>query len=137
MSLTFDQARDQMFEVAKAACDSIPIPLIYTDIPADTPSAPVWARVILRHADGRQSSLTGPINGCQRFTNVGTVFVQVFGAVGDGSKAAYDAAQILATAFRKAQKEVWFRNVRANEVGTKGAFEQINVLADFSYDDVR
>lgn len=136
---TFDEARDIICGVFKDAWDVYPgtPPAIYTDIPGDTPSAPLWARVILRHATGRQSSLSGAINGCQRFTNRGTVFIQVFAEVGNGSVDAYDAAQAIATAFRKAQTGVWFRNVRINEVGADGNFVQHNVLSDFSYDDVR
>jgi hypothetical protein len=125
--------------VFKSVWDGTGHQATYTDVPATPPdSNSVWARAILRHATGAQASLSGPINGATRWNNGGTVFIQVFGPVGDGSSAAYDAAKIVADAYKGARNlSVWFRNVRINEVGTRGAFEQINVLADFSYDEIR
>lgn len=144
MSCTFNDARDHMLKVFKDAWDPTGYPAVYPDSAEDpdnggsTPSANVWARATIRHADGFQSSLTGPQEVLKRHTNIGVVIIQVFGAIGDGSTAAYDAAQTVATAFRKSRGiPVWFRRVRVNESDTRGPFNQINVLADFSYDDVR
>lgn len=144
MSCSFAQARDHILTVFKTAWDPTGFPAVYPskaedpDNGGDTPSAAVWARATIRHADGFQSSLTGPLEELKRFSNVGVVIIQVFGKIGDGSTAAYDAAQTVATAYRKSRDiPVWFRNVRINEVGTRGPFDQINVLADFTYDDVR
>jgi hypothetical protein len=59
----------------------------------------------------------------------------VFGPIGDGSTAAYDAATIVANAYRGARSDlVWFRNPRINEVGRSGSFEQINFATEFYYD---
>lgn len=145
MSCTFNEGRDNILKVFKDAWDILGHPAVYTDVAKETPddmgdapSATIWARATIRHADGFQSSLTGPLEGKKRHTNIGTVTIQVFGPLGDGSTAAYDAAQTVATAYRKASgNPVWFRRVRINEIGTRGAFSQINVLANFSYDDVR
>lgn len=144
MSCTFNDARDHMLKVFKDAWDLTGYPAIYPDKAenpdngGDTPSANVWARATIRHADGFQSSLTGPLEVLKRHSNIGVVIIQVFGSIGDGSTAAYDAAQTVVTAFRKSRGiPVWFSRVRINEIGTRGPFNQINVLADFSYDDVR
>lgn len=144
MSCTFNDGRDSILKVFKDAWDILGYPARYPDTAespndnGDAPSATIWARATIRHADGFQSSLTGPLEQLKRHTNIGTVIIQVFGPLGDGSTAAYDAAQIVATAYRKSSgSPVWFRRVRINEIGTRGAFTQINVLADFSYDDVR
>lgn len=144
MGCMFNEARDHMLKVFKDAWDPTGFPVVYPDKAedpdngGDTPSANVWARATIRHADGFQSSLTGPLEELKRHSNIGTVIIQVFGKVGDGSTAAYDAAQTVATAFRKSRGiPVWFRRVRINEVGTRGPHDQINVLADFTYDDVR
>jgi hypothetical protein len=139
MSVTFREARDYILKTFKDAWDITGYPAVYTDVPDTvTPSNCVWARVILRHSTGNQASLTGCANGEQRWNNQGIVFVQIFAPVGDGSSAAYDAAQIVVNAFRDAKgSEVWFRKSRINEIGNSGAFEQINVLSDFTYDEIR
>lgn len=144
MSCSVNEARDYILGVFKAAWDPTAFPAIYPnsandpDDGGDTPSANVWARATIRHADGFQSSLTGPLENIKRHTRIGVVTIQIFGKVGDGSTAAYDAAQIVLNAYEKSSGiPVWFRRVRLNEVGTRGPFEQINILADFTYDDVR
>lgn len=139
MSDTPDTARDKIVAVISNAWTPTGNPIVFTDVPGDVPATQtVWARVILRHATGDQSTLAGPITGCVRHTNQGTVFVQVFAPIGDGSTSAYEAAKIVTDAFKASQdSNVWFRRVRINEVGTRGAFEQINVLADFTYDETR
>lgn len=135
MTCTFNDARDTMLQVFKDAWDLLGFPAVYTDVESEIPTGQtVWARAIVRHADGGQASLSGPINGATRHEQIGTVIVQVFAPVGDGSTAAYDAAQAVASAFRKARVGVSFYRVRINEVGAKGAFTQLNVLCDFSYD---
>lgn len=136
--MTFDEARDEMLAVFHAAWGPLGYPVVWTDLPEDVPQAEtVWARVTVRHATGRQASLAGE-QGARRWNRTGTLFVQVFAPVGDGSTAVYAAAQVVADAYQAARGlGVWFRNTRINEVGASGAFEQINVLTDFSYDDVR
>lgn len=136
--MTFDEARDIILKVFKDAWDLTGFPVTWTDVPGSAPtSETVWARATIRHATGAQASLAGE-NGARRWARTGTVYIQVFAPVGDGSKAGYEAAQIVVNAFQASRHEnVWFRDVRMNEVGTSGAFEQLNVLATFSYDDVR
>ncbi len=133
-----EQARDTILGIFKAAWDPTGYPVFWTDVPGEKPaSETVWARVTIRHATGRQSSLSGAA-GTKRFESTGTLFVQVFAPIGDGSAAGYSAALLARDAYRDAQDpDVWFRNVRMNEAGASGAFEQFNVLADFSYDEVR
>lgn len=136
--MNFADARDQMLKVFNDAWAPLGFPVVWSDVPGSAPTAEtVWARVTVRHADGGQASLAGE-NGARRWNNAGVLFIQVFAPVGDGSTAAYSAAQTVANAYRDAKGlDVWFRNTRINEVGASGAFEQINVLTDFSYDDVR
>lgn len=137
--MTFDEARDEMAGIFYAAWKVLaPAPVVWTDLPGDVPDVETeWARVTIRHHTGGQASLAGE-DGARRWERAGTLFVQVFAPVGDGSTRAYAAAQIVANAFQDVRgTRVWFRNVRINEIGASGAFEQINVLIDFTYDDVR
>ena len=133
--MTPNEAVDIIFGIFKAVWD--PRPAIYSDVGGKIPTSEgVWARATIRHAVGSQSSLGGI--GSRKFTDKGTVIVQVFAPVGDGSTACYEAARLVQNAYRDARNpSVWFRDVRMNEIGASGAFEQINVLATFSYDDVR
>lgn len=139
MSDTPDSARDKIMGAIVEPWSVLGYPIVFTDVPGETPSTQTpWARVILRHAVGGQASLSGPINGCVRHNNEGTVYVQVFAPIGDGSTTAYEAASVVKNALEDFKdSNVWFRRVRINEVGTRGAFEQINVLADFTYDETR
>lgn len=136
--MTADQARDEMLAVFKAAWDATAAAsnVGYPDKPFNPPSNAAWARVSLRHANGRQSSLAGAM-GTKRYTQTGTLWMQVFAPVGDGMVTAYGLAQAVANAYRTARGTVWYRNTRMQEVGSSGAFEQINVLTDFTYDDTR
>lgn len=109
--------------------------IIWPDQADATPSADApWARVFIRHATGSQRSL-GPIGG-RRFENKGVMIIQVMTPAGTGSSGS-SIAEALVNGFRDAQTDVWFRNTRMREVGASGAFNQINVLTDFTYDEVR
>lgn len=136
--MTFQEAVDRILTVFKQAWDPTGYPAIYTDVGGAPPGhKTVWARAVVRHALGGQASLMGDDN-VRRWERTGTVFVQVFAPIGAGSTSAYAAAQVVADAYQSARDpDVWFRNVRINEAGGQGAFQQINVLADFTYDDVR
>lgn len=135
--MTYDEARDQILAVFKASWDPTGHPVVWTDVPGSAPETETaWARVTAKHTGGGQASLAGE-TGTRRFDRVGTLYVQIFAQVGEGLTSAYSLAQTVSNAFEDARQDVWFRNVRIREVGAAGAFEQINVLVDFLYDDVR
>lgn len=134
--MTSDQARDEILAIFKAAWDTTGYIALYPDVGGKPPDDAAWARVQTRHATGRQSSLTGGL-GTKRWTQVGVLTVQVFAPQGDGMKEVYRLAELVLNAYRDAHGSVWYRNPRMREVGTSGAFEQINVLVDFTYDETR
>ncbi len=125
------------FEDAWVGVGLDPTVVKYDDVPGQKPAGDVpWARVNVQHADGNQSSLAGG-NGTRRFRNVGTVIVQVFTPIGDGSVAEYDVGQAVLNAYRTARHtNLWFKGQRLREVPSDGMFAQTNVLAEFTYDDV-
>lgn len=134
--MTAQEARDLMFQVFQAVWNPL-YPVAWDDVSSEVPATDTpWARVTLKHATGRQASLSG-VTGTQRFRQTGTIHIQIFSPVGQGKSEAYQLAQTVVNAYRDARLDVWFRNARLNEVGASGAFEQVNVLTDFSYDDVR
>lgn len=114
--------------------------MTWTDVPATAPDGisavlTPWARVTIQHNEVTQS-LAGEA-GTRRFGRHGTLFVQIFSPLGQGQSELYTLAQAVNNGFADARECVWFRNIRTREAKPSGAFEQINVLTDFTYDDVR
>lgn len=96
-----------------------------------------WARVTVRHNDGQQRSMG--TRGNRRFERSGQVIIQVFAPKSEGvtlrsklGKIAIDSLEGNST-----PGGVWFRNVRAQELGPDGAWSRVNVVADFSYDEIK
>jgi hypothetical protein len=120
MSATYETAVDEMLTVIKTAWD--------------TP----WARTSIQHFTGRQSSLTGGL-GTTRWARAGTLTVQIFVPRGNGLSLAYQLAKIVGDSLEggATPSGVWFRNVRLVEAGADGNFEQLNIKADFTYDEVK
>lgn len=136
--MTPNEARDEMLAIFKIIWDDQGYTAVYTDVPGSPPSASKpWARPTIKHALGGQASLSSDV-GTQIYTQVGTLFIQVFAPLGDGGKKANDLAQLLLVAYSTARGgSVWYRNQRLKNVGSDGAFENVNVLIDFTYDDTR
>lgn len=136
--MTFEEASDVILAVFKTAWDPLGYPAVYEGISSEVPSAQtIWARPTIRHAIGFAASLRG-CDGTKRNAQEGTVFIQVFAPVGSGIVTAYNAAQYVWNAYVDSNHpNVWFRNVRINEMGRDGAFQEVQVHADFTYDIVR
>lgn len=108
--------------------------VVWDDLPGTVPNGEQpWARVTIRH-DGGPTRAFGESGAL--YSNTGTLFMQIFTPMGGANMQARELAHAVVTAYRKARNEgVTFRNTRFKEVGSSGAFEQTNVLTDFSYDD--
>ncbi len=63
--------------------------------------------------------------------------MQVFAPAGDGSTGALTAAQAIVNAYRVARLAVLFRDVGLVNMGGDGAFQRVDVKANFEYDDIR
>lgn len=110
---------------------------VWPDVPGDTPTDTKWIRATVRHATGRQSSLSNEF-GVRKFTKAGLLMVQCFAPVGDGELAARDLADVFVEKLETiTNSPVWYRNIRLNEVGKDGPAVQVNVMAEFQYDDHR
>lgn len=139
MSLTHQEARDEIFDVFKAAWDVTGYPVHWEEVRKqrsgdETP----WAVVTFQHAAGFQATLSGA-QGARTFARLGFVTVQIFTPNGKGLQDAYDLAKVVSDAFEGTATPggVWFRNVRLNEVGRDGEFFQLNVVVEFRYDEVK
>lgn len=136
--MTFEEATDIILGVFKTAWDPLGYPAVYEGISAGVPQTQtIWARPTIRHSIGFMASLRA-CDGSKRNTQEGTVFIQVFAPVGNGIVAAYNAAQPVWNAYIDSKNpSVWFKNIRINEMGRDGAFQEVQVHADFTYDIVR
>jgi len=144
MTATITEARDEMFAVFRTAWLGDPasasVPVMWPDVAAQKPpTSGAWARVTVQHNTGRQATLSNGV-GQRRFRRTGVVTVQVFAPTGDGQEFSDQLATIAKNAFEgvtTSPGRVMFRDVRLREVGQDGNFYQVNVLADFEYDEVR
>lgn len=139
MSLTYQQARDEIFALFKTAWDTTGYSVHYQDVrrQRDTDNEP-WAVVTLQHSSGFQATLSG-VSGSRTFARLGFITVQIFTPSGKGLQESYDLCKVVSDAFEGATTPggVWFRNVRLNEVGRDGEFYQLNVIAEFRYDEIK
>jgi hypothetical protein len=139
MTATFEQAFVDLAELVRDAWEPTGYRADWPNVagfvpPTDEP----WIRVTMRHGAGGQGSLANHA-GKRRWNREGTLWIQLFTPIGIGLLEGYRQAKILTDALQGAATEhcVWTRNVRINEVGKSGAFEQLNILADFTYDEIQ
>lgn len=150
MASTIVNARNEILTLFKTQWEADPlsasIQVFYDDVKGDVPQTgdddtfqpSPFARVKIEHTTGGQSTLSGSI-GTRTFTRNGLITVQVFTPSGQGLSLADQLVSIVVHAFEGSStpSQVWFRNVRANEIGKSGPWFQYNVLSDFTYDEIR
>ncbi len=121
-----------------AVAGSIP-PVEWDNLePLIPPSAP-WARVNVEHNLGNQASMGE--TGNRLFDRLGLVTVQIFIVRGQGVTLARQLGNIAVNAFEGKtagpDQEIWFRNVRFNEIGPSDKWFQANVIAEFEYSTLK
>lgn len=143
MTATLGQARDEICAVFRTAWIAGPpsstLPVLYPDVSQEIPASSAWARVTVAHNVGGQATLANE-SGQRRFRHVGIVTVQIFTPTGDGQVLSDQLITIVKDAFEGVTTtpgRVIFRRTRVNEVGQEGQWFQVNVLADFEYDEVK
>lgn len=140
MSADFATATNEILDLFHAVWNPLGHVAIYENTGGAIPtgSSDPWARVSLRHATGNQASLRGDA-GTTRWDRGGILTVQIFVPTGEGLSEAYTLAKVVADAYEgtSTPSAVWFRNVRVNEVGPDGEWFQVNVLIDFTYDEIK
>lgn len=108
------------------------------DVKKEVKASDIWARYVIKHALGQQSSLANVL-GEKRFDREGSIIIQVFTPLNKGVLSAYSAAEIVVNAYegKSTPSGVWFRNVRMNEIDSdENSWKQINVIIDFIYDQI-
>ncbi len=146
---TFITARDEILGLFKAAWDAnTPVLNGSVVVPVQWPGGAVYeppdatkpfARIKIQEGPSPQRTFGRP--GQRRFTRPGLVTVQVFApvSVGGGLSLGSNLATIARNAYEGigTASGLFFRNCRIQEIGNSGAWEQINVTAEFEYDEVR
>jgi hypothetical protein len=107
--------------------------------PSPPPVKEAWARYTIQHFTGTQDTLGGA--GSRLFNRTGLVTIQVFIPLKkEGNLALLEQlAMVAKDAFEgnSTSEGVWFRNARIQEVGASGNVYQFNVLAEFTYDELK
>lgn len=138
--MTQAEATNEIFTLFQDAWKLTSYPVVYPNVqPKIDPrkgSTP-WARIHLQHISSDLAGLGS--DTAKRYEETGIITVQTFTKAGKGLTHGQEIAKIVIDAFkgRKTPGGVWFRNVRTNEVGPDGEWYQINVNAEFTYDDIR
>jgi len=138
VSHTHKEAIDIMLGLFKAVWDGTGWTALYPNVAGDIPTGTdPWARIDLKHSDEEQATLSG-LTGTRRFRRDGGIAVQIFTRSGEGLSSGHALAKIVQDAFEGVSSDgIWFRNVRVNEIGPDGDWYQINVLIDFTYDEIK
>jgi len=138
MSLTFDQAVDDMTRMFSDIFRILPNTVHYPGKKRSrlTDLVP-WLEYHIQHVEGFQSSLGG--EGHRIYRRIGTITVKIFTPNGNGLSDSYALAKVAADVYegQTSQNGVWFRRVRINEIGSEGTFHQLNMYAEFEYDEIK
>lgn len=97
-----------------------------------------WVRAMCHNVASRQSTLSGA-QGEQRFTRTGIFVAELYAPRGTGLSSSDAMAKIVLDAFegKRSPSGIWFRDVRQTEIGPDGEWYQVNVVAEFTYDQVK
>lgn len=145
MTSTVENARDEVLTLAKnafgEAVGGMPAhwKLFWDDMKApDDTQKFAWARVSMRHTDGGQSAISGGL-GKGRYSRKGTLYVNLFAVPGDGLRVLDPIVKKVLDAYegKATPSQVWFRKGRVRELGVVDGWFQINVLFDFTYDEIK
>ena len=143
MSASTEQAENEMFAVAKdGLVANAPTAIRYWPDSEKNgpPSQDVeWVRVSIRYRDQYQASLSNQ-NGRRRWRRDGVLNLQIFIPQAAGGRA---RARLVACAMRdlfqatQTPGGVWFRNVKADDIGPDKSWHNWNVTIPFTYDEVK
>lgn len=118
--------------------DALPVGCVamWPDTPSTVPENIEWVRPSIHHLAGRQTTLSGDA-GQRRFNRQGVLTIQCFTPIGDGHSAADKLVGDIVEYFEAIRNSpIWYRNIRAIEIGKEGSTVQVNVIADFTYEHV-
>lgn len=130
--MNIEDARDAMLGHATAGLP-VGFTIVYKDVPAALLTGTVsWSRVTVKHVDGGQRGFG---DGTRKYVSIGILCVEVFTPVSSGAEGDTIAQGVKTYLESIKSSPIWYRNIRAVDIGRDGGFEKINVYADFEYED--
>jgi hypothetical protein len=141
---TLSEAYTDVMSRVKAKWDTTGFPIVYPDVPLDAAAqaaidsgSTAWARVTFKPNQRSQTSLATAGNA--KYTAEGIVIVETYAPSGDGGTLSRTLTDLVETAYEgvSVSNGVWYRNVRTDLVGPDGHWTHSNVIAEWSYDQVR
>lgn len=98
-----------------------------------------FVRVSVQTVSDRQVTFRGA-DGLRRYRTDGLVIVQLFAPVSEagGWRKCQRLAVLARDVYRgrTASGNIWFRNVRLNELPPENAWDRINVIAEYQFDEL-
>ena len=140
MAATLAEARDAISMLVTSAWTGAVAgaPLVYDNLDAQEPptGTALWGRLSVQFDEATRASLGN--DGGALFRRRGRLYVQIFIPHGKDVTPALSLADTLVRAIEKPGHvgNVWFRDVGAEQIGSDGAYWQMNVHAEFQYDIV-
>lgn len=138
MSLTFEQANDDIQKMITSAWSTTGYPMFYESVQGerDEQTEP-FIRIWVRHTFGGQRTLGG--QGSRIFERRGFVRIEVYSRITNGLQESYQLAKVASDAYegRSSDNGVWFRRVRISEMGKDGIFNRTDVIVDFEYHEMK
>lgn len=135
--MTYEEARNAIQGYVDANWSSTPSGTIaYDNLPFTPPSAAPWLRLNLRHAAGYQAGFGG---GTRRYRRNGVALLQIFVPEGEGPSEAMQLGDDAMGLFkgRVLSGGLRFGPVSLREIGVEDGWFQVNVAADFTFDEVK
>jgi hypothetical protein len=138
MTSTLAEARDAISSLVTTTWTGAAAgaPLLYDNLDAqETPAGTaLWGRLTVQFDEATRASLGN--DGGALFRRRGRLYVQVFIPHGKDVTPALSLADTLVRAIERPGHtgNVWFRDVGAEQIGSDGAYWQINIRADFQFD---
>jgi len=151
MTATYVEAVDDIFGLFNSAWDSNAgsivgsVPTVYWqgNEPAQTPGKDsfhvhVGTQTVIEQQTTFKTGVAPSEN--KRYTANGLVVIQLYCpmSVSDSMDKGRQLAVLARNAFRgkESANNVWFRNVRINELPAEDDYYRLNIIADFEYDDL-
>jgi hypothetical protein len=144
---TYLDARNDLFAqllTVKPAVETVlgyPWEVVYQGVmlPDKVPTDKVWSRISQQTVLEEQATLSGN-DLKRRYTTDGLVFVQIFipQTYPQDYGRGLQVAELVKTAYRGKNTDncMWFRNTRIQELPPETAWFRINVVSEYTYDQI-
>ena len=137
LSLTYEEARDEIFSLLKTAWDTTGFPIKWPGKAFNKPEpASTYAELVFHHLAGGQMGFG---SGSNMWRRAGSLLFRVNVPMGEGFTDAYVLAKVIADAIEgnATPGGVWFRDTSIREGDEVGGYDRITVETIFEYTEVK